>query len=98
MPNPALDAPESTADSTAVTLHVLFFSVLHEKTGRRELTLTLDAPISGTDLLDHLSDEFPTIEEYRPAIRLAVNESYVAPDTQLEDGDEVALITPVSGG
>jgi molybdopterin converting factor small subunit len=38
------------------------------------------------------------VDAHRAAIRLAVNQTYVPTDTRLHDGDEVALITPVSGG
>lgn len=79
-------------------LRVLVFSVLREKFGTDALDITLDAPATGQDLLDHLAAENAAVEAYRSAIRLAVNESYVPVDVPLQDGDEVALITPVSGG
>jgi molybdopterin converting factor subunit 1 len=34
----------------------------------------------------------------RLQVRFAVNESYVEPDRVLEDGDELAVFPPVSGG
>jgi molybdopterin converting factor small subunit len=34
----------------------------------------------------------------RLQVRFAVNESYVDPDRVLQDGDEVAVFPPVSGG
>ena len=48
--------------------------------------------------LDQLANEYPIIQQYRSIIRLAVNESYVQESFKLEEGDIVALITPVSGG
>lgn len=79
-------------------LRVLVFSALREKLGTDALDITLDAPATGCDLLDYLAAENASIEAYRPAIRLAVNESYAPAEMRLHDGDEVALITPVSGG
>jgi molybdopterin converting factor subunit 1 len=81
-----------------VQLRVLVFSVLREKLGADAFDITLSAPATGHDLLDHLAAQDASIEAYRSSIRLAVNESYVPTDTPLQDGDEVALITPVSGG
>ncbi len=79
-------------------LRVLLFSVLREKLGTDALDVTLNAPATGQDLLDHLAAENASVEAYRSAIRLAVNESYAPAAAPLQDGDEVALITPVSGG
>lgn len=80
------------------TVTVLFFSVLREKTGTAEETVSLSHPARGADLLDALMAEYPALQDHRASIRLAVNERYVSRDTVLQEGDEVALITPVSGG
>ena len=96
MPPSAPDAP--SPESTTVQLQVFVFSVLRDELGTDALAVTLDAPATGHDLLDHLAAENASVEAYRSTIRLAVNESYVPADTRLHDGDEVALITPVSGG
>lgn len=80
------------------TLHVLLFSVLRERVGRATLTIDVDHPLTGEALLDRLAGQYPAVAALRPVIRLAVNEVYVQGSVELHDGDEVALITPVSGG
>ncbi|MBI4498216.1 MAG: MoaD/ThiS family protein [Chloroflexi bacterium] len=45
-----------------------------------------------------LTAEYPSLARYGPHLMLAVNAEYVRPDHPLHDGDEVALIPPVSGG
>ncbi len=80
------------------TLNVLLFSVLKQKVGEGRLTVSLEAPATGTDLLDHLEAQYPVLSDYRSVVRLAVNQEYVPETVTLADGDEVALITPVSGG
>lgn len=87
-----------TDETTALTVTVLFFSVLREKTGQTEQAVTLPAPVEGSDLLDVLASQYPVLQDYRSSIRLAVNQEYVSKETLLREGDEVALITPVSGG
>lgn len=79
-------------------IQVLLFSVLREQVGRGELEVPLPEPRTGSALLDQLQSTYPTLATYRPVIRLAVNQTYVPEETRLEPGDEVALITPVSGG
>lgn len=79
-------------------VQVLLFSVLRDRVGTDALSVSLDASATGTDLLNRLAAQHPSIDEYRSVVRLAVNQSYVPVGTRLHDGDEVALITPVSGG
>ena len=82
----------------AVQVRVLLFSVLREAVGSEVLTVSLPAFAAGTDLLDILQAQHPVMAPHRPTIRLAINQEYAPEVTPLADGDEVALITPVSGG
>ncbi len=82
----------------SITVKVLLFSVLKEQTGFGELTINLAPPATGSDLLDTLCRSYPALGPYRPAVRLAVNHEYVSDQASLSDEDEIALITPVSGG
>ena len=79
-------------------VRVLLFSVLREEVGMPEVTVELEAPATGTDLLDRLAAEHEAVKSRRPAIRLAVEEAFASEEVVLEDGQEVALVTPVSGG
>lgn len=83
---------------TAIQIHVRLFSQLRDVMGQSALSVTLPAGATGRHLLDHLVAQYPALQRFQPVIRLAVNHAYVVNDTALEDGDEVALITPVSGG
>ena len=80
-----------------MTLRVLLFDTLRQSLGA-EVTAELAEGATGTDLLDRLAADHPVIAEHRPTIRLAVNLQYARLATVLDEGDEVALITPVSGG
>lgn len=84
--------------SSEIGVRVLLFSVLRECVGAGEVTVSLPGDATGGTLLDRLAERHPAFGDYRSVVRLAVNEQYAAPDTRLHDGDEVALITPVSGG
>ena len=50
------------------------------------------------DALGQLRLMFPHLAPPTVDILVAVNATYVSPDHALDDGDEVALIPPVSGG
>ncbi|MEP0545818.1 MAG: MoaD/ThiS family protein [Rhodothermales bacterium] len=81
-----------------IGVHVLFFSVLRERVGAGAVAVSLPAPATGNVLLDRLIERYPALADFRPVVRLAVNQQYVAGETALHDGDEVALLTPTSGG
>ena len=72
---------------------IRLFAGLRELAGTRAIELEL--PIGAT-----AADIWPALDlGVEPAgLLVAVNRSYVARDTVLGDGDEVALIPPVSGG
>ena len=89
---------ERETPSARCRLRVLLFSLLRERVGRNALDLTLPAPAVASDVVDELVRRHPGLEAYRGVIRLAVNQEYVSPEQALSNGDEVALITPVSGG
>jgi len=86
------------SNTPQVRLRVLLFSTLRERLGRRELEVSVPAPATGRRLLDQLAAQHPAIANYRPVIRLAVNQEYVPESVELHENDEIALITPVSGG
>ncbi len=80
------------------TLRVLLFDVLRRQVGESDLHADLPDGATGADLLDQLAAEHAAVAEHRPVVRLAVNRQYAPLATVLAEGDEVALITPVSGG
>ena len=84
--------------SPSLAVRVLLFSTLREGVGAGEVPVDLPEGATGVDLLDRLADAHEAIARHRPVVRLAVNRRYVPLATPLSDGDEVALITPVSGG
>jgi len=49
-------------------------------------------------LFAELRRRHPPLAEVAASLRFAVNQEYVEVDQRLADGDEVAVIPPVSGG
>ena len=55
--------------------------------------------ITVADLNRHLEESQPKLGPYLAGLAVAINEEYILDDdAELHDGDEVALIPPVSGG
>jgi molybdopterin converting factor subunit 1 len=50
------------------------------------------------DVVRQVCQDHPRLRELASSLLVAVNTEYVSQDATLRDGDEVALIPPVSGG
>ncbi len=72
--------------------------MLREKAGTPELVMELPESATVADLLKKVEERFPGLPIAAPVTMIAVNAEYVEESHPLHDGDEVALIPPVSGG
>lgn len=82
----------------SVNITVKLFAAYQEVFGVSQLTLSFAKNTSVESLLDYLLKEHPELELWRNLTRFGVNYQFVEADTLLQDGDEVVLIPPVSGG
>ena len=74
------------------------FAIQRELAGTREVPLDLDDGASIGDAWEALVRRHPILAPGRDSVRFARNGAYAELDTQLADGDELAIIPPVSGG
>jgi len=79
-----------------VTLRL--FSVARELAGFREQSMEIPAGSRAGTILEILERGNPTFGGWKHSIRIAVNQEYVPNDHPLSEGDDVAVIPPVSGG
>ena len=79
-------------------IRVKLFAILRERAGIAELMLDLPAGATARDAITALAQKCPDVENLVSQAAAAVNQQYVKRDTQLREGDELALIPPVSGG
>ncbi|MFQ6672893.1 MAG: molybdopterin converting factor subunit 1, partial [Candidatus Tectimicrobiota bacterium] len=77
---------------------VLYFASCRNIAGVAAETLELEAGARAADLLERLVAAHPALEGLAPSLAVSVNRAYADRDMLLADGDEVALIPPVSGG
>lgn len=78
-------------------VEVLLFASYREKAGVGRLTLELRDGATVGDLAEAARARFPGLPE-ASRIVVAVNNEYQEHDFALSEGDEAALIPPVSGG
>ena len=79
-------------------VRILFFGQLKEVAGRARDTLELPEGARVSDLLRQYAEVNPALQSYYQVMAVALNQEYSEAGAALHDGDEVALIPPVSGG
>jgi molybdopterin converting factor subunit 1 len=79
-------------------IRVRLFAIQRELAGAREIALDLPPGATIEAAWTALVERHPVLAPGRPAVRFARNGEYTDPETVLDDGDELAIIPPVSGG
>lgn len=78
-------------------LTILFFGVLRDRFGNREELQQFPGSTVG-DLLQYYRVIAPEIAGLWDSLAVAINQQYATAKATLHDGDEIALLPPVSGG
>lgn len=81
-----------------ITIIVKLFAAYQEAYGVPEIKLNLPPQSPVSAVLDHVINQKPELESWRSLTRFGINLQFVTPQTPLQNGDEVVLIPPVSGG
>ena len=81
-----------------IQITVKLFAIFQEVLATDELQINLEPSTSVSAIFDRLVSQHPHLEKWRSLTRYAVNLNFVDPQTIIKNGDEVALIPPVSGG
>ena len=82
----------------SIRVRVRLFALLRDRAGTGEVTLELPEGATCSDALDILFGQFPAMAGLGERVACAVGQEYVERSTLLRDGNELALIPPVSGG
>lgn len=84
--------------SPTIAVTVKLFAAYQEAYGVPEITLELPSGAAVSTVRDRLIEQRPELAQWRDITGFGVNLQFVTPDQLLQDGDEVVLIPPVSGG
>ena len=78
---------------------LLLFAGCREAVGSKELEIELPETASTVkEALEVILARFPKLRGIAKSVAVARNGEYVAGDAPIADGDELAIIPPVSGG
>jgi molybdopterin synthase catalytic subunit len=81
-----------------VQVKVLFFGAARDVAQQNEVVLNLKGRLKASDAFEQIVAAYPGLRRFGRSLLFAVNQEY-APLTQtIEDGDELAIFPPVSGG
>ena len=78
-------------------VNVKFFALGRELVGNSSLEIEMNENDNIKNLIDRLHKEHPKFKELKSFL-VAVNMEYADFEKSLNDGDEIAIIPPVSGG
>ncbi len=79
-------------------IKVLFFASYRELVGDSERTLDMRNGSTAKDVISQLKRLYPQLAALSDDIDISVNKRLAPLDTLVHDGDEIALIPPLSGG
>jgi molybdopterin synthase sulfur carrier subunit len=82
----------------SITVTVKLFAAYQEAYKVPELVLEFPPQTPVAAVLENLVSQHPELNQWRDITRFGVNLEFVEMDTILQNGDEVVLIPPVSGG
>ena len=84
--------------NSKVKIKVRLFAVLREEIGSHELNLEFPQGAVCREVVGYLKNNFPSLDSLLERSLLAINGVYANPCSDIFEGDEVAVLPPVSGG
>lgn len=94
----ASTAPRTVDSDASKPITVLLFAAAREAAGRGRLEVPPTPGLTAGAVWERLVAEHPTLAPLSASISVAVNHRFRPKDTQIEPGDELAFLPPVSGG
>ena len=82
----------------SLKITVMLFAAYRDRVGQRSVEIELPGGSKVGDMAREMAERYPNLTSDHSTIVVAVNEEYREHHEWLRDGDEVALIPPVSGG
>jgi len=79
-----------------IKVNVLFFGATADAVGEREVEFNFAADTKSATAFDEIKSRYPRLNDHK--LLFAVNQEYANGSEPINDGDELAVFTAVSGG
>jgi len=77
---------------------VKYFALFRDITGTDQDTVVIGDESRVSDLLGSIRSKYPEMDRTKRDVLVSVNRNFASHEVRLNDGDEVAIFPPVSGG
>jgi MoaE-MoaD fusion protein len=84
--------------NSTIRISILYFATVKDATGIRMELIDLSNDTSIREMLSKISIIYPKLKHILNNIQISVNYRIVDLNTVLKEGDELALLPPISGG
>lgn len=79
-------------------IRLKFFGPLRDVAKMAETEIRLKEDTTVGDLVRILGERFPNLQEHLKVVSFSIDDEYASREAVLNDGDEVGLLPPISGG
>ena len=77
---------------------VRLFATLKDRAGSNVVSVDIPHDATVSRLMEQIATAYPALARLLPSALVAINQEYAFPPTLINEGDEIALFPPVSGG
>jgi molybdopterin synthase catalytic subunit len=91
-------AQANPAQTNEIHVRLLFFGAARDAVGHDEVHFVLRSATTAANAFVEVLEKHPELRRFGRSLLFAVNQEYAQGDRVIENGDELAVFPPVSGG
>jgi len=77
---------------------VKFFASARDIVGKKDIQMEIEKDSKVEDVMKNIFEDYPELQEMQDQLLISVNKDKTDKNEILKDGDEIAVMPPVTGG